>query len=80
MGKYDGLRDHLLHYPAAVWRPSFEEVAALVPGGLPRSAYEHEAWWANSRSHSEAVAWLDAGWTVDKLDQPGRKVTFARSS
>ena len=42
----------------------FAEIADLV-GGLPASASEHQAWWSNSRSHPNTVAWLDAGWVVE---------------
>lgn len=79
MGKYDGLRVHLRRRPGPLWSATFDEVAELVPGGLPPSAYDHTAWWANTSSHSEAVAWLSAGWRTDAVELLGRRVTFVRS-
>jgi hypothetical protein len=57
---------------------TFEEIDRLV-GGLPPSAGRWSAWWANSRSHVQAVAWLDAGRRVESLHLDDRRVTFASS-
>jgi hypothetical protein len=77
-GKYDGLREHLRLRRASTWRASFDEVAELVPGGFPNSAYA--AWWSNSESHPEAVAWLTAGWRTENVDLLSRSVTFVRTA
>ncbi|WP_434453340.1 DUF7662 domain-containing protein [Lentzea sp. E54] len=55
---------------------SFAEIADLV-GGLPASAYEHRAWWANSLM-SQQVAWRHAGWRVDFVSLEHRRVRFVR--
>lgn len=79
MGKYDGLHRHLLQHTGDRITLGFEEVARLV-GGLPPSAYEHQAWWwANTRSHPNSVAWLDAGWEVVSRDLRRRRVTLRRT-
>ena len=52
LGKYDGLRDHLLSRAGMEATVSFDDVASLVPGGLPASAYQYQAWWANDESGS----------------------------
>lgn len=80
VAKYDGLARYLRGVPGERAVLNFEQVAALVPGGLPPSAYRHPAWWANQAdgAHVHAQAWLDAGWRVASLDLPGRVVTFAR--
>jgi len=80
MGKYDGLGDHFQHRATSPWSASFNEVAELVAGGLPASAYDHAAWWANSESHPEAVAWLTAGWRTESVNLEARRVTFVRST
>lgn len=80
MGKYDGLRDHLRRRSSSPWSASFDEVAELVPGGLPSSAYHHAAWWSNSESHPEAVAWLTAGWRTENVNLYALRVTFVRST
>jgi hypothetical protein len=54
---------------------SFEEVAGLV-GGLPKSARDHRAWWANDESHVQARAWLQAGWLVESVDLGAARVTL----
>ena len=56
---------------------SFGDIAQLV-GGLPRSAHEHRAWWANTRSHPNAVAWLDAGWELVDVSFDNEQVRFRR--
>jgi hypothetical protein len=80
MAKYDGLRRYLRDRQTSPWMASFEEVAELVPGGLPSSAYNHPAWWSNSDSHPEAAAWLAAGWRTESVNLSARRVTFVRST
>jgi hypothetical protein len=80
MAKYDPLRDHLRQLGTDSVTMTFDQVAAMVTGGLPASAYNHQAWWANesSGSHTHARAWLDAGFRTRALSLTARKVTFAR--
>lgn len=80
MAKYDPLREHLSHLSVDSVTMTFSEVAALVPGGLPDSAYNHQAWWANETtgSHTHARAWLDAGFRTRALSLRARRVTFAK--
>jgi hypothetical protein len=54
-----------------------DDIAKLV-GGLPASAHDHRAWWANG-SHAHAAAWLDAGWNVAVVSQPDGFVRFERN-
>jgi hypothetical protein len=58
---------------------SFEEIADLV-GGLPNSAYRHQAWWANEREgrHVQARSWMSAGFVVSFVSIQDRSVTFIR--
>lgn len=61
MAKYDALRDHLRRQGREV-SYTFDDIAAMVPGGLPASAYRYEAWWSNGdRTHSQCQSWGDAG-------------------
>lgn len=78
MGKYDSLREHLGHHRSPSWRATFEDVAALVPGGLQPSAYAYSAGWSNHQGHSQAVAWLDVGWRIENAELVGRTVVFVR--
>jgi hypothetical protein len=61
---------------------SFGEINELVPGGLPPSAYRHDAWWSNeddpSSTHSQSrLGWMAAGYTV-VADRASLRVTFMR--
>ena len=82
MAKYDPLGDWLR---AASDRAelflSFSDVEQLIGEPLPASAHRHPAWWANEQGgrHVQARAWLDAGWSVDAVDQQARRVRFRRS-
>lgn len=79
MAKYDALKRHLLGQPGDRVRMTFDEIADLV-GGLPDSAFRHQAWWANERggSHVQARAWMNAGFAAEALNQERRLVTFRR--
>ncbi len=75
MSKYDALRDHLrgVHHEV---RYSITEISKIVPGGLPRSAFRWEAWWANEDpTHSHCRSWGDAGFTAHP-DLAGQRVGF----
>ena len=80
MAKYDPLKQFLLQQTGATITMSFQDVAEIV-GGLPSSAYRHQAWWENEAvgSHVQAVAWVAAGWRVDSFSLSRRVVTFRRS-
>ena len=78
MSKYSPLKEHLAGRGEVV-HMTFDEVADLV-GGLPRSAYEYEAWWNNhDSSHAHCASWNDAGY-VAKARLVERSVTFRRLS
>ncbi|MGD0608900.1 MAG: hypothetical protein ABSA53_35615 [Streptosporangiaceae bacterium] len=82
MSKYDPLRDYLASRPEDVREllMSFEQVEELV-GRLPRSAYVHRAWWANTDdARVAALAWRSAGWNVKSVDQANTQVAFARNA
>lgn len=64
MSKYDALRDHLAKQPRSV-QYSIEQVSKIVPGGLPRSAFTWEAWWANKdATHNHCRSWGEAGFAA----------------
>ncbi|WP_426982904.1 DUF7662 domain-containing protein [Bacillus cabrialesii] len=45
---------------------TFEEVEKKINRKLPQSAYKHpESWWSNNYDHSQAIAWIDAGYYTD---------------
>jgi hypothetical protein len=61
-------------------RLGFAEIERILGFDLPRSAYDHPAWWSNTRAgHSHAAAWLDAGWKTVALDREAREVGFIKA-
>lgn len=62
MSRYIQLTQHLLANPNAQFILSFDELDKVVLGGLPASARQYHAWWANNpASQPHARYWLDAG-------------------
>jgi hypothetical protein len=81
MSKYESLPQFLASADGATKRLSFAEIERILGFKLPKSAYEHEAWWSNNATgHSHARAWLQAGWRTQDVDLAARKVTFQRAS
>lgn len=81
MSKYEPLPQFLASAHDSTLRLSFAEIERVLGFKLPKSAYEHEAWWSNNATgHSHARVWLEAGWRTENVDLASRKVTFLRSS
>lgn len=79
-GKYRPLSDCIVNgRDGDEWRAEFSEIERILGFGLPPSARRHRAWWANTESHSQARAWLAAGWRVDTVDMDAEIVTLRRS-
>lgn len=79
MSKYDPLKLHLCSWHADRAPMTFSQIEALLGFPLPRSAREHQAWWANTEgTHSHARSWLGAGWRTSDLDIVGERVIFVR--
>jgi hypothetical protein len=80
MTKYSPLRDFLEKQPKDEVRLNFDDVEKILGVSLPRSAYEHQAWWANDPGHSQCRSWQDAGWKTENLNLSRRTVVFTRIS
>jgi hypothetical protein len=77
MSKYEPLPQFLASVGGREHRMSFSEIERILGFKLPKSAYQHEAWWSNNATgHSHAQAWLKFGWRTGTVDLKGRKVTF----
>lgn len=74
-GKYAPLTQYLRGRSSDTLTVSFVEVAEIV-GGLPGSARNHRAWWANDETHVQARSWLRAGWSVETVELGVGRVTF----
>src|SRR3984893_12346827 len=55
-----------------------DETERLV-GGLPPSARNYREWWANG-GHTQAKAWMDAGWAVAMVNHGAGSVRFERDA
>jgi hypothetical protein len=79
--KYEPLKRHLEGmFEHGQVRLSFAEIERILGFSLPPSAYEAQPWWSNTRAgHSQAAAWLDAGWKTAALDLGGRQVAFVKT-
>jgi len=83
MSKYQPLADHLAGLTQNQVQMTFGEIERLAKLTLPKTAYQHHAWWANSRtrdSHGWAHLWLQAGWESCNLDLERRTVEFRRAN
>jgi Tfp pilus assembly protein PilX len=81
MSKYEPLPQFLASVGGTAHRMSFNEIERVLGFKLPKSAYQHEAWWSNNATgHSHARAWLESGWRTEAVDLAARKVTFLRES
>ena len=78
-GKYRPLFDHLENgREGDEWRADFSEIERILGFALPPSARRYSAWWSNTGCHSQARAWLGAGWRVDRADMDAETVTLRR--
>lgn len=77
MSRYEPLVQFLSAHGREV-RLSFAEIERTLGRPLPPSARRHQAWWANSDSHTQAATWLAAGWQTEQVDLGGETVVFVR--
>ncbi len=79
--RYAPLHRHLANVSKDLkaYEMSFDEITTVMGASLPQSAQDHRAWWANTESHSQALAWISAGWKVDGVDLNRRLIHFTRS-
>src|SRR3954454_20254987 len=81
MSKYDLLGNHLGSLDQDRWTASLSEIDRILGSALPHSARVRREWWGNERSgtHSQARAWMKAGWLVHEVSLGQSRVTFQRS-
>ncbi len=80
MKTYEPLYQYLKSLQADEVRMTFHEIERIIGRRLPRSAFMHQAWWANESngSHVQARSWIDAGYEMSDLSREGSAVTFRR--
>lgn len=75
--KYFALHEFLSTQRGDRLELTFSDLEAVLGFRLPRGARSHKAWWGNGRSgHSQARAWLLAGWRVAIVDLDEERVDF----
>jgi len=81
VGKYEPLAQFLDSHNEDSWTATFDQIEAKLGFTLPRSAYDHRAWWSNQQGpgHSQKEAWQAAGWETKEVDLRRRIVRFERA-
>ncbi|EOR24345.1 hypothetical protein A499_08362 [Niallia nealsonii AAU1] len=57
---------------------TFEELEKILRNKLPESALVYDAYWRNDKTHSQARAWMKAGWKTINPNPQEKKITFVR--
>jgi len=57
----------------------FEEIEEIIGEKLPDSAYDYQAWWSNSESHSLMKVVLSKNWKSRKLNLDLKEIEFYKS-
>lgn len=63
--KYLPLRRYLEVKNTPYIQLSYSNIEKILGFSLPGSAHKHQAWWSNNYDHSQAIAWMDAGYETD---------------
>ncbi|MDE2134786.1 MAG: hypothetical protein KGM97_08585 [Alphaproteobacteria bacterium] len=77
---YDPLEHFLAQQPGDEVPMTFEQFERIIGRKLPHSAYkEGNAWWSNNATnHSQAKAWLSAGFEAVNVVRKAKKLVFKR--
>jgi hypothetical protein len=80
--RYEPLRAYLSRVSEPTLTLSYKEIEGLLGRRLPPTAYgkSWRQWWANTETHSQALAWLRAGWRVVRPDLANKRVEFRRET
>ncbi|MDK8643453.1 DUF7662 domain-containing protein [Niallia taxi] len=58
-GKYYRLFEYLKHKQEVIRLTiTFSEIEGILDFDLPTPAKKYNAWWANDKTHSQAISWL----------------------
>lgn len=76
--KYHPLFEHLLFSGQGRLSLTFAEIEDVIGSRLPPSARRREEWWSNSpNGHSQARAWMRAGYRTSRLDLSRQTIEFS---
>lgn len=74
--KYEPLKTYLMNCNNDTVELSYKEMEEIIDGFLPGSASNYMEWWENG-DHTQAKAWIGAGWKVTKI-KLGESIVFTR--
>ena len=80
MPKYEPLADYLREHGGDACSLSFLDIERIIDRPLPRSARVRPSWWGNDRTHTQARAWMQAGFGAKPSSQRIEPVVFRRLS
>lgn len=76
--RYRFLTDYLCKSLQSSVKLSFEDLEEIIKFKLPTSAFEHRAFWANTKSHSIARSWLCVNYRVVEVNMSERYIVFEK--
>ena len=76
--KYRPLAQYLAAKSEHEFSLGFDQIEEILGEPLPESAYKHKAWWANSRTHSQATAWMVPGFVTCDVNPISKMITFQK--
>ena len=76
--RYAKLNEYFLRKHEKRAQLTFEQIEKLIERPLPESALKHRAFWSNDPKHSQAKAWIEAGWRVEAINRDEKTVYFAK--
>ena len=78
MSKYEPLADFLRTHRGDTCSLGFVDIERIIGSSLPASAREHRSWWGNDRTHTQARAWMQAGYGAKPDSRGIEPVVFRR--
>ena len=78
MSKYEPLTDFLRAHRGDTCSLGFRDIERIIDCSLPASAREYRSWWGNDRTHTQARAWMQAGFGAKPDSRRIEPVAFRR--
>jgi hypothetical protein len=77
--KYEALMKHFENLKVNNLTLTYEEIENIIGFKLPKSAYQYNAYWRESKTHTITRAWIENGWKITGL-KLGVCVEFSRET
>ncbi|RUS96274.1 hypothetical protein DSM106972_088160 [Dulcicalothrix desertica PCC 7102] len=79
--KYQPLQKYLEKSNTDEITLTFTQIEEIIGDSLPDSAHTKRQWWGNrNKGALQATSWMQAGYTVTKIDLDEKKITFSKSN